>query len=989
MVAKNKLIRLTNSKITDLKDIKSPKNKDQLRSILGIISWYSNRTPVKDLAQPLRAMAKAGVRFKWGEVEEKALRDTLGRILCPITGCLRPAISASPKTPYVIYSDSSRYSLGGVLCQRQKVGDKEISEEKLDPETYRIYLIQYFAKMIKSNELLTPIAILELESLFQCLKHWKFLIYGGARTICFTDSRYVSYWLSLELCSEKVARMLLEISEYDIEIRFLPSELNQSDIVSRALLEDLGETPTAQNPFFGTKVYNAIGEIVRPEFLFSESKRKEMNHYFKNRKRGKLAKVLNIGEWVGKMRPASQQVLGGGPQDRGTGCFQAFEAASESHGQISPAFLMSSEGATTHEESRTGGGSHPTGYPRIVRGGRTLGGRGLRGPFPVSRGTRVVSCPTSTTLLSDLPGAGDLGGIQTLCNPDDGASSGGLEAIFRGGIPRLDIDSLNCIDNYDISCNLPERASGRRKARARRKARRRDERMLKAIESVRGECANCACEGLGGISEEHCTCMCGVISGLEAVSYVGMILVGKEGEEEEEEGDALCLEDPFVAARMPELSSDRLEKAKKGQESENMEKLRMWIMEIDKRPNKQESLQLGARQLSLLRHISLFKISSQNVIYRIFVKPDGKVSILLVIDGDGLDTLIDETHEALGHGGGKSVFEILKASYYSPGLRDMIKNRLSKCGVCLKYNIPKTVHEKKSTLLATQSQRVLQLDMAGPLPASFGCKYIFAAIDSYDRRCFLRGAKGTSGDEMCCILMDLFSTQGLWECLKMDSRCLTYKGWDKILTDRLGVKIVRSVYCSRQQGQVERLIQTATVKLLKVIDKADSLEGWVKALPKVEFMINSSPSAALGFLSPNEVAYRRPPTFFAPLIEKTEKEGVIGEGFNQLVAMSDEIRLAAYRTLRSNKHFYYPNERLSKGQIMFRKRQSFSRHQNKKLQLKILEAYKVESRVGTGMYQLRNLEDNSTIILPCDQLIRTNLNESEAKKLISDIKSKS
>ena len=125
MVAKNKLIRLTNSKITDLKDIKSPKNKDQLRSILGIISWYSNRTPVKDLAQPLRAMAKAGVRFKWGEVEEKALRDTLGRILCPITGCLRPAISASPKTPYVIYSDSSCYTLGGFYVRDRKWGTKK------------------------------------------------------------------------------------------------------------------------------------------------------------------------------------------------------------------------------------------------------------------------------------------------------------------------------------------------------------------------------------------------------------------------------------------------------------------------------------------------------------------------------------------------------------------------------------------------------------------------------------------------------------------------------------------------------------------------------------------------------------------------------------------------------------------------------------------------------------------------------------------------
>ena len=106
------------------------------------------------------------------------------------------------------------------MTQVQPVSEYEITSESVSENIHRMYLIEYYSRLIPESSLLTPIALLELESLFLCMKHWSTYIRVGYKTYIYTDSRYVSYWASLELCSEKVARFISFICEFNIEIIF-------------------------------------------------------------------------------------------------------------------------------------------------------------------------------------------------------------------------------------------------------------------------------------------------------------------------------------------------------------------------------------------------------------------------------------------------------------------------------------------------------------------------------------------------------------------------------------------------------------------------------------------------------------------------------------------------------------------------------------------------------------------------------------------------
>ena len=303
-VSLNKIVRLTRNKVTDLKGIASPRNKDDLRSLLGLLAWFSGRAFLRDATRKMREMCKSGNRFQWSDDLERDLRKAIEIILCPITGCLRPPISSSECCPFVLFIDSSRHHYGGVLCQMQPVGEREIKEEGLGEEVHRLYLLEYYSKAIPQNQLLVPIALLELESLFLCLKHWRAYLLGGCKFICYSDSRYVSFWYSLELCSEKVARWLQFISEFSLEIRFIPSELNQADIISRKNKGE-GKIPVASNPFINIAVRNAQGEIVPVEQLFSRDKREELNGYFERVKRGQMAHIMSLRDWYHGGKPSS------------------------------------------------------------------------------------------------------------------------------------------------------------------------------------------------------------------------------------------------------------------------------------------------------------------------------------------------------------------------------------------------------------------------------------------------------------------------------------------------------------------------------------------------------------------------------------------------------------------------------------------------------------------------------------------------------------
>ena len=292
--------RVQMNKITDLQNLRSPKDKDGLRSILGLLSWFANRANIKDQLVDLRSVAKKATRFFWDQGKEESLRSALSALLDPVSGSVRAPKEPSREEYFVLFTDASRKAgLGCVLCQVQQVSQLEVERDGVEAGSHRLYLLLYCNKAIATSEELTPIALLELEALFVGCHKFRPYLSVSYPTVIYTDSRVVSYWVSMEVVSEKVARMLNFLSEFKLKVRFTPSSMNVADVISRECgSEAEKEMPTAGNLFSSVPIFNAHGIQLKNNQLFSLEKRREMNLHFFDRKRGPLAKLECMGQVV-------------------------------------------------------------------------------------------------------------------------------------------------------------------------------------------------------------------------------------------------------------------------------------------------------------------------------------------------------------------------------------------------------------------------------------------------------------------------------------------------------------------------------------------------------------------------------------------------------------------------------------------------------------------------------------------------------------------
>ena len=149
---------------------------------------------------------------------------------------------------------------------------------------------------------------------------------------------------------------------------------------------------------------------------------------------------------------------------------------------------------------------------------------------------------------------------------------------------------------------------------------------------------------------------------------------------------------------------------------------------------------------------------------------------------------------------------------------------------------------------------------------------------------------------------------------------------------------------------------------------------------------NITKSAVLGWKSPIEVISGYAPRYITSLKTLRVPEHSKNESrFLTMVKMNEDIRKKAYQYLVSRKTFNYPTDALFEGQIVFKKRTQFSRHQNPKLQIKIIDAFEVLSRVGTGLYRVKHIIEDYECLLPICQMIETRLTRGEAQKVLREI----
>ena len=125
--------------------------------------------------------------------------------------------------------DASGFAVGAVLLQKKTDGKR--------------HPIGYYSATLNTAERNYDIYDLELLAIVKALRHWRPLLAGSPHKIkVFSDHMNLRYWREPQKISRRVAREVLELSEYDLEIHHIKGTANgRADALSRRPDYDHGE----------------------------------------------------------------------------------------------------------------------------------------------------------------------------------------------------------------------------------------------------------------------------------------------------------------------------------------------------------------------------------------------------------------------------------------------------------------------------------------------------------------------------------------------------------------------------------------------------------------------------------------------------------------------------------------------------------------------------------------------------------------------------
>jgi hypothetical protein len=190
------------SKVQEVLDWKPPTLVHQIRSFLGLASYY--RRFILDfskIAKPMTERLKKGVKFSWAQKCEDVFH-TLRAHLTTTPVLAQPDVSK----PFDIYCDASRIGLGCVLMQDNRV-------------------IAYASRALKTHEQNYPTHDLELAAVIHALKIWRHHLMDTKCHI-YTDHKSLKYIFTQADLNMRQRRWLELIKDYDLEVHHHPSKAN-------------------------------------------------------------------------------------------------------------------------------------------------------------------------------------------------------------------------------------------------------------------------------------------------------------------------------------------------------------------------------------------------------------------------------------------------------------------------------------------------------------------------------------------------------------------------------------------------------------------------------------------------------------------------------------------------------------------------------------------------------------------------------------------
>ena len=203
-------IQVDPSKIEAVRDWPRPRNVAEVRSFLGLASYYRRFVEgFSKLATPLTELTRKSLKFVWSDKCENSFQELKQRLISA------PVLSLPiDGEKFVVYCDASRQGLGCVLMQAGKV-------------------IAYASRQLKEYEQRYPTHDLELAAVVFALKIWRHYLYGDKCEI-YTDHKSLKYFFTQKDLNMRQRRWLELVKDYDCEILYHPGKANVvADALSR------------------------------------------------------------------------------------------------------------------------------------------------------------------------------------------------------------------------------------------------------------------------------------------------------------------------------------------------------------------------------------------------------------------------------------------------------------------------------------------------------------------------------------------------------------------------------------------------------------------------------------------------------------------------------------------------------------------------------------------------------------------------------------
>ncbi len=202
------------AKVAAVRDWPPPTNISELRSFLGLASYY--RRFVRDfatIASPLHQLTNKGRRFGWSEDCAAAFRQLKAALIhAPVLAY------PDPNQPFLVDTDASNVGVGAVLSQRGEAGER---------------VVAYYSCSLSRPERNYCVTRRELLAVVLAVRHFRPYLLGTKFTLR-TDHASLTWMLNFRQPEGQVARWLEILQEYDFEVHHRPGRQHaNADALSR------------------------------------------------------------------------------------------------------------------------------------------------------------------------------------------------------------------------------------------------------------------------------------------------------------------------------------------------------------------------------------------------------------------------------------------------------------------------------------------------------------------------------------------------------------------------------------------------------------------------------------------------------------------------------------------------------------------------------------------------------------------------------------